>query len=236
MAIIEIECLTKGFTNEKPLFENLSLDIEEGTFVALTGKTGCGKTTLLNIIGGLDHADKGEVRVCGTAVGGLTPSQRAHFLNENIGFIFQSHYLLPEQTALANVMLPLRIAGRDTRKAKARAAELLKKLDLDERLNAYPTTMSGGECQRVAIARALANWPKVLLADEPTASLNGELKQRVVDDLLRMSRDEGVTVVMVTHDIGLIEPEPGRLLVDRRIDVTQLTNHAQPAPLEEVVS
>lgn len=227
MGIIEVAGLAKAFPHEPPLFEGLSLDIEAGMFVAITGKTGCGKTTLLNIIGGLDHPDKGEVRVCKTAITTLAPSRRARFLNENVGFIFQSHYLLPEQTALANVMLPLRIAGHDSRSARARATDLLEKLDLSRRMNAYPTTLSGGECQRVAIARALANRPRVLLADEPTASLNGELKQRVLEDLLHMSRSEGATVVMVTHDVGLIEPEPGRLLVDRRIDLTRNENNAQ---------
>src|SRR5262249_2042455 len=152
------------------------------------------------------------------------------FLNENVGFIFQSHYLLPEQTALANVMLPLRIAGTPTRKARPRAIELLQKLQLAERINAYPATMSGGECQRVAIARALANKPKDLLADEPTASLNGELKKQVLDDLLQLSRTERATVVMVTHDVDLIEPEPGHLLIDRRINIEGLTKESEQEP------
>ncbi len=158
-----------------------------------------------------------------TVVKNLTPGKRAKFLSQNVGFIFQSHYLLPEQTALGNVMLPLRIAGQASRSARARAKELLEQLKLEKRLDAYPSTMSGGECQRVAIARALANKPKVLLADEPTASLNGELKKQVLGDLLRLSRNEGATVVMVTHDVNLIEPKPEHLLVDRKVDIGKLS-------------
>jgi ABC-type lipoprotein export system ATPase subunit len=230
MAMIDVKNLSKSFKDgdtENLLFTNLSLSIEQGEFVAFTGQSGCGKTTLLNIIGGLDEPDKGEVLVDGAAMTGLSPSQRAHFLNTNIGFIFQTHYLLPEQTALDNVMLPLRIAGQSSSQARPRATELLEKLHLGNRLHAYPSTMSGGECQRVAIARALANKPKVLLADEPTASLNVEFKLQVLNDLLELSRAEHATVVMVTHDVGLIEPEPGKLLVDRRIDIGQFKSNAE---------
>jgi ABC-type lipoprotein export system ATPase subunit len=222
MPMIEIKNLNKTFKDgnrENRLFRELNLSIEAGDFVAFTGRSGCGKTTLLNMIGGLDQPDDGEVLVAGTAINLLSPTQRARFLNANVGFIFQSHYLLPEQTALANVMLPLRIAGRSTAEARPRAQELLEKLNLSERINAYPSTMSGGECQRVAIARALANRPKVLLADEPTASLNTELKEQVLQDLMEISRKEGATVIMVTHDISLIEPKPGRPAISRRIDI-----------------
>lgn len=230
MAMIDVKNLSKSFKDgnaENLLFTNLSLAIEQGEFIAFTGRSGCGKTTLLNIIGGLDEPDKGEVLVDGAAMTGLSPSQRARFLNANVGFIFQTHYLLPEQTALDNVMLPLRIAGQSSSKARPRAAELLEKLHLGNRLNAYPATMSGGECQRVAIARALANKPKVLLADEPTASLNVEFKQQVLNDLLQLSRAERATVIMVTHDESLIEPAPGKLLVDRKIDFKQFKSNLE---------
>ncbi|HXO73536.1 MAG TPA: ABC transporter ATP-binding protein [Bradyrhizobium sp.] len=224
MAMIEVRNLGKSFKDgdtENLLFKNLSLSVDLGEFVAFTGESGCGKTTLLNMIGGLDDPDQGEILVDGIAISGLNSAKRAHFLNQNVGFIFQTHYLLPEQTALANVMLPMRIAGRSKSDALPRATELLEKLRLGHRLHAYSTTMSGGECQRVAIARALANKPKVLLADEPTASLNVEFKQQVIEDLLQLSRSEHATVVMVTHDVGLIEPQPGNLLIDRRIDIGQ---------------
>lgn len=227
MPMIEIKDVTKTFKDgnkENRLFRKVNLDIAPGEFVAFTGQSGCGKTTLLNMIGGLDQPDEGEVRVNNTVMNRLSATQKARFLNGNVGFIFQSHYLLPEQTALANVMLPLRIAGQSSSEARPRATELLEKLKLTDRMNAYPPKMSGGECQRVAIARALANKPKVLLADEPTASLNAKLKQQVLDDLIGISRIEGATVIMVTHDVDLIEPEPGRLLIDRRIDVQQLTS------------
>lgn len=227
MPMIEIKDVTKTFKDgnkENRLFRKLNLSINAGDFVAFTGQSGCGKTTLLNMIGGLDQPDEGDVLVNNTVMNRLTATQKARFLNGNVGFIFQSHYLLPEQTALANVMLPLRIAGRSSSEARPRATELLEKLELTDRMNAYPPTMSGGECQRVAIARALANKPKVLLADEPTASLNGELKQQVLHDLMEISRTEGATVIMVTHDVNLIEPEPGRLLISRRIDIQRLTS------------
>jgi ABC-type lipoprotein export system ATPase subunit len=229
MAMIEVRKLAKSFKDgdtENLLFSNLSLDVELGEFVAFTGESGCGKTTLLNMIGGLDDPDQGEILVDGVAINALGRAQRAHFLNQNVGFIFQTHYLLPEQTALANVMLPMRIAGRSKSEARPRAEELLEKLRLGSRLHAYPTTMSGGECQRVAIARALANKPKVLLADEPTASLNVEFKKQVIEDLLQLSRSEHATVVMVTHDVALIEPEPGHLLIDRRVDIGQFKDNA----------
>lgn len=228
--MIELKKLTKGFRDghgDNRLFTDISLNIEEGEFVAFTGVSGCGKTTLLNMIGSLDEPDEGEVWVNNVLLNSLTASRRARFLNENIGFIFQWHYLLPEQTALANVMLPLRIGGHSKRKARERALELLEKLDLQERLDAYPTTLSGGECQRVAIARALANRPKVLLADEPTASLNPELKLRVLEDLLRLSREDKTTVLMATHEHKLIEPKPGHLMIDRNINVEELTTGSQ---------
>jgi putative ABC transport system ATP-binding protein len=230
MAMIKVRQLAKSFKDGNTvnlIFRDLSLDIELGEFVAFTGESGCGKTTLLNMIGGLDDPDQGEILVDGTAVNGMNRTERANFLNRNIGFIFQSNYLLPEQTALMNVMLPMRIAGRSKSEARPRATELLEKLGLEERLHAYPTTMSGGECQRVAIARALANKPKVLLADEPTASLNLDLKRQVIKDLREISRSERATVVMVTHDVGLIEPAPGHLLIDRRVDIGQLRGNVR---------
>jgi lipoprotein-releasing system ATP-binding protein len=232
--MIEIRNISKSFTDgegqRNPIFKNLSLTIESGEFVAITGQSGCGKTTLLNMIGGLERPDEGDVLIDNTAMNKLTAYERARFLNRHVGFIFQTHYLLPEQTALTNVMLPMRIGGRPSRMARERGTELLAQLKLQDKLNSYPPKMSGGQCQRVAIARALANKPEVLLADEPTASLDFKFKQEVLDGLLELSSKEGATVVMVTHEVNLIAPVP-RI---RRIDVETLkgtTDQQQPAAL-----
>jgi lipoprotein-releasing system ATP-binding protein len=222
--IIEVQGVSKTFkvgSEQERLFNGISIDIQRGEFVALTGTTGCGKSTLLNLIGGLDHPDEGRVLVHKTEVGRLSPAARARFLNKHIGFIFQFHHLLPEQTAASNVMLPMRIGGVNSRKARTRAEELLDKLGLGPRINAYPPTMSGGEKQRVAIARALAMKPDVLLADEPTGSLNPAFKEEVFQSLLSLSKHEGATVVMVTHDHNLIKDDSG-YRVDREVDVSVL--------------
>lgn len=219
--MIEVLGLSKGFyvgTNWHALFEGLSFTIARGEFVALTGESGCGKTTLLNLIGGLDQPDKGAVLINKTKMATLSPSRRARFLNRHVGFIFQAHHLLPEQTSLDNVMLPMRIGGWARRNARQRATELMQNVRLGERLSAYPPTMSGGEKQRTAIARALATKPAVLLADEPTGSLNPEFKEEVFQALLQLSRREGATVVLVTHDLNLIR-QGNALRVDRQIRV-----------------
>lgn len=225
-AIIEVQNVSKIFKvgpSTERLFDGVSLNIRRGEFVALTGTTGCGKSTLLNLIGGLDRPDEGKVLVRGTEIGNLSPTARARFLNKHIGFIFQFHHLLPEQTAANNVALPMRIGGWNTRKAQDRAVELLGRLGLAARVDAYPPTMSGGEKQRVAIARALAMKPDVLLADEPTGSLNPAFKEDVFQSLLALSKDEGATVVMVTHDHNLIKNENG-YRVDHEIDVAVLAH------------
>lgn len=226
--IIEIRSISKTFPAEKqPIFSNLSLDIGEAEFVAFVGTTGCGKSTLLHMIGGLDSPDGGQILIRGTELAKLSGSARARFLNEHVGFIFQAHHLLPEQTAIANVMLPMRIGGWAKAKAHKRAADLLEKLGLKERLHARPTTLSGGEKQRVAIARALAVRPGVILADEPTGSLNPDYKEDVFTSLLELSRGERATVVMVTHDISLIHDQDKRLRVDRMVDVAALAKSSR---------
>lgn len=223
MAVIDVHNVTKSFPlgeTRDYLFTDLSFAIEAGQFVALTGPSGCGKSTLLNIIGGLDAPDSGQIVVAGVEVSALSAAARARFLSGTVGFIFQDHHLIPELSAVDNVMLPIRIRGLGRGAARSRANELLSRLGLAKRLGEYPTTLSGGERQRVAVARALANDPSVLLADEPTGSLHPSQKEDVFNDLMRLAKEEQVTVLMVTHDLGLIADDGG-LRVDRRIDLEE---------------
>lgn len=222
--MITVENVAKNFARKwDPLYENVSFEVPPGQFVAITGTSGLGKSTLLNLIGGLDRPSKGVTKVKGVDIGALSASKRAQFLNSYVGFIFQSHHLLPELTAIANVMLPLRIKGEPHSKARSRANDLLTDLGLADDIEKRPGELSGGMQQRVAIARALANQPEVLLADEPTGSVDKRWKEEVFGALLQMSRAENVTVLMVTHDLGLLYDKAKELRVDRRIDISEFS-------------
>jgi ABC-type lipoprotein export system ATPase subunit len=185
-----------------PVLKGVSLDIDRGEMVALTGASGSGKSTLMNILGCLDRPTSGDYWLDGKEVGALDADARAMVRNLKIGFVFQNFNLLARTTALDNVMMPLTYtAGHLTdREARERAAELLNRIGLGDRLDHHPSQLSGGQQQRVAIARALVNHPPLLLADEPT----GNLDSRTSEDILRMfqqvNEDEGVTIILVTHD------------------------------------
>ena len=220
--MIRLEGVSKSFgtaSERQILFEGISLQIHPGEFVALTGPSGCGKSTLLNIMGGLDHPDDGRVFVDDTRLDTLGPNQLADLHNRLIGFIFQDHYLFSELTVRANVMLPMRIAHTSKSESRTRAESLLTSLGLSSKFNQRPIQLSYGERQRVAIARALANKPKVLFADEPTGSLHPAQKESIFFELLTLSRQEQVTVVMVTHDLALISEMHGGSSVDRQINL-----------------
>ena len=197
--MIEVQDIHKSF-GELEVLKGVNLRVEEGEIVAIVGKSGAGKTTLLQIIGTLDRPNSGQVVIDGTDVFSLDEKALAQWRNRHIGFIFQFHQLLPEFTALENVMIPGMIAGEKQAELRERAKKLLSELGLAERLEHKPNQLSGGEKQRVAAARALMMSPKVILADEPSGSLDEQNKQEL-HRLLQHLRDQyRQTIIIVTHD------------------------------------
>ncbi|MBR5373740.1 MAG: ABC transporter ATP-binding protein [Paludibacteraceae bacterium] len=194
--------ITKSFGQFTAL-RGVNLSIEKGEFVSIIGASGAGKTTLLQILGTLDKPDKGEVTINGTNVFALSDDEQAAFRNKHIGFVFQFHQLLPEFTALENIMIPALIAKRDKAEAEREAKELLAFMNLSERADHKPNELSGGEKQRVAVARALINKPDVLLADEPTGSLDSKNKQDIHRLFCQLQQEMGQTLVVVTHDMEM---------------------------------
>jgi len=182
------------------VLDDLELTLQPGEIVALVAPSGAGKTTLLQIAGLLDQPDEGSLMLGGQDCARMGDTERSAKRRANIGFIFQFHHLLPEFTALENVVLPQLIGGVSKRAARARAAELLESVGLAERVTHRPAELSGGEQQRVAIARALANSPRMLLADEPTGNLDQQTGERVADLLIRLAHDNGVAALVATHN------------------------------------
>ncbi len=197
--MIEAVNIHKRFDSLEVL-KGVNLHVEQGEIVCIVGPSGAGKTTLLQILGTLDVADQGTVKVDGVQLGLLREQELAIFRNRIIGFIFQFHQLLPEFTALENVMIPALIAGKDVAPVKQKAKELLAYLKLSDRLEHKPSELSGGEKQRVAVARALINEPKVILADEPSGSLDTKNKEELHKLLFDLRDKFGLTIVIVTHD------------------------------------
>ena len=185
------------------ILNNAELALWPGQSVALVAPSGAGKSTLLHIAGLLEHADHGDVYVDGQSTAGLPDSERTRIRRNEVGFIYQSHRLLPEFTALENVVMPQMIRGLSRAEAKKRAAELLDYLGLGGRLNHRPAELSGGEQQRVAIARAVANAPRILLADEPTGNLDVHTAERVFDTLTQLVRASGLATIIATHNMEL---------------------------------
>ena len=202
--MIRVKDIHKSFGSLKVL-KGVDLEIKKGEIVSIIGKSGAGKTTLLQIIGTLDKADSGTVVINGVDVSGLSDKELAEFRNKHIGFIFQFHQLLPEFNALENVMMPAMIAHMDWKEAEERATQLLTDLGLGERLTHKPNELSGGEKQRVAAARALMMTPDVILADEPSGSLDEENKRELHKLLKQMQEQYNQTIVIVTHDKELAE-------------------------------
>jgi putative ABC transport system ATP-binding protein len=214
-------------TDTLTILQGVSLEINRGESVAIVGRSGSGKTTLLGLLAGLDTPTEGKVELDGAEISSLTEDKRAQLRASRVGFVFQSFQLLPALSALENVMLPLELAGMEA--PEARAKELLERVGLGERLNHTPRQLSGGEQQRVAIARAFASDPVILFADEPTGNLDNRTGQAVSDLLMDLNREQGTTLVMVTHDEHLAarcgrnlqieagvltEPEAARELAD----------------------
>jgi len=200
--VIKINNINKSFGSLEVL-KGINLEIKPKEIVSIMGASGAGKTTLLQIIGTLDKADKGEILINGTDVSTLKEQELSKFRNENIGFIFQFHQLLPEFTALENIQIPALIAGTSFKEAEIEAKKILDFLKLSNRAKHKPSELSGGEKQRIAIARALINKPKVILADEPTGSLDTQNKEELHRLFFDLRNEFGQTFVIVTHDESL---------------------------------
>lgn len=208
--MIDVKGITKSF-GKLQVLKGIDLHIDKGEVVSIVGPSGAGKTTLLQIIGTLDKPDSGTVRVDGVDVSGLSEKKLADFRNQHIGFVFQFHQLLLEFTALENIMIPAFIAGKGRKEARERAEELLRFMGLSERASHKPNELSGGEKQRVAVARALVNNPAVVLADEPSGSLDSKNKAELHQLFFDLRDKFGQTFVIVTHDENLAQ------LTDRTI-------------------
>ena len=200
--MITAKNITKSF-GQLQVLKGIDLEIAKGEIVSIVGPSGAGKTTLLQIIGTLDRPDSGNLTVNGTDITALSRKKLSDFRNQHIGFVFQFHQLLPEFTALENIMIPAFIAGKGHKEAKSRAEELLQFMNLRDRATHKPAELSGGEKQRVAVARALVNNPAVILADEPTGSLDSQNKQELHQLFFDLRQEFGQTFVIVTHDESL---------------------------------
>ncbi len=214
--MIELKGITKSFGTLQVL-NGIDLTIKKGEVVSIVGPSGAGKTTLLQIMGTLDKADTGSIAINGTDISRLKEKELAAFRNRQIGFVFQFHQLLPEFTAQENVMMPALIAGTSSAEATRRAQETLEFLGLAERAHHKPAELSGGEKQRVAVARALINNPAVILADEPSGSLDSRNKEELHQLFFDLRDKLGQTFVIVTHDEGLAQ------LTDRTIHMVDGT-------------
>ena len=200
--MIEARHIVKRY-GDLEVLRGVDLDIAQGEIVSIVGPSGAGKTTLLQILGTLDAPQEGEVRYDGKDVLALRDRELAHFRNRNIGFVFQFHQLLPEFTMLENVAIPALLGGDNRADAMNRAKRLLERMHLGDRMSHKPSQLSGGECQRVAVARALINSPKVILADEPSGSLDSQNKQELHRLFFELRDELGQTFIIVTHDEGL---------------------------------
>lgn len=203
-AILEVVDLSRTFkSGEKELtvLKDINFSVERGKTFSIVGPSGSGKTTLLGLCAGLDEADEGTITIDGTELGLLNEDQRAELRNQKVGFVFQDFQLLPTLTALENVSVPLELQGN--KQAAKKAAELLSKVGLQDRMDHYPSQLSGGEQQRVALARAFSNSPAILFADEPTGNLDAETGERVEKLLFELNKEAGTTLVIVTHDLDL---------------------------------
>ncbi len=203
MSFIQVAALTKSYpvgTGRLAVLKNLDLSLGRGEMVAVVGASGVGKSTLLHVLGGLDSVDEGTVRIGETELTTLPDAEKVAFRNRHVGFVFQFHHLLPEFSALENAEMPMRVARMPAGERRARAAELLRRVGLEPRIEHRPGMLSGGEQQRVAIARALVMNPTLLLADEPTGDLDEHTAETLHDLLREMHRERGLTSIIATHN------------------------------------
>ena len=205
------------------VLRDVNFAIDQGDFLAIVGPSGSGKTTLLGLLAGLDTPTRGSVHLDGTDITALSEDERARLRGEKVGFVFQSFQLIPTLTAIENVQVPLELRGENH--VVERARDVLERVGLGDRLDHYPTQLSGGEQQRVAIARAFSNRPRILFADEPTGNLDSDTGARIVELLENLNRESGSTVVLVTHDLVLarrarriIRLSDGAVVSDERLE------------------
>ena len=201
-SILSGEGLSKKYGSLE-VVKGVSISIDSGEFVCLVGKSGCGKTTLLSLLSGLERPTKGDVVLNGKKINGASEDELALFRRQNVGFIFQSFNLIPTLSAWENVALPLFPIKMTAEERRRRATELLEQMELGHRMDHLPSALSGGEKQRVAIARALVNRPKIIFADEPTGNLDSATGDAIMDILNRLHSKEGVAILMVTHEVEL---------------------------------
>lgn len=218
MALVELRGVSKSFSKGEetitPL-DNISMDIEEGEFISLMGPSGTGKSTLLNLVSGIDRPDAGTITVDGTDVTKLSRTQLADWRAANLGYIFQTHNLIPVLTAYENVELPTLLLKLSSAQRRHRVELALEAVGLSDRANHYPRQLSGGQEQRVGIARAIVAHPKVVVADEPTGSLDAETSDQVQILLQRLNRELNITMLMVTHDSNVAGIATKQLILDR---------------------
>ena len=220
--ILELRDIYKEYQQGKmvvPVLNHVDFTMEEGEYVAIMGPSGSGKTTLMNIIGCLDKATSGEFYMDGQDVNKCSENEMSDLRLHKLGFVFQSFHLLPRQSALENVEMPLNYAGVPKKLRKERAFKALERVGLADRVTFKPNQLSGGQMQRVAIARAIVNAPKILLADEPTGALDSKSSSQVMDLFQRLN-DEGVTILMITHDPEIAE-YAGRTVLIRDGELTE---------------
>ncbi|EQA63762.1 ABC transporter ATP-binding protein [Leptospira alexanderi] len=206
MSLIKVRNLVKNYhilDKEFKILDHLDLDVEEGEIVSVEGKSGIGKSTLLNILGSMDSSDAGEVNVCGVSLDQISETGKEKFRAEKVAFIFQHHLLLPDFTALENVSIPLLINGVQPGKARQLSIEMLDRVGLKDRHDNFPSQLSGGESARVGVARALVAGKKLILADEPTGNLDRENSRNLMALILELQKEFRFSMVIVTHDMEL---------------------------------
>jgi lipoprotein-releasing system ATP-binding protein len=199
--ILQAKNIDKSFSNGKTkltVLKDFSLDVDVGQIITIMGQSGSGKTTALNILGTLDQADAGELSINGTQIHDMNETELSTIRNRDIGFVFQFHHLLPEFSAIENILMPTWIKGADDRKDSA--LDLIEKMGLSERKDHFPSQLSGGERSRVAVARALMNKPKLVLADEPTGNLDEKNANKLIDLLVKINKDFHQAIVLTTHN------------------------------------
>lgn len=214
MSVVEIENIKRSYGSGSSYFEALkgvSLSIEEGESVAIVGKSGSGKSTLMHLLALLDHPSSGEMRVLGRETSQLKKKELNALRNGTFGFVFQQFFMNPQESVLDNVILPLKIAGVSKKEREQRGMEALKSVELESKAKNKANDLSGGQKQRVCIARALVNQPKIIFADEPTGNLDSSTGDKIQELLFQLNREQGITLIIVTHDPDLAE------LCDRQI-------------------
>jgi putative ABC transport system ATP-binding protein len=200
VALTNVQKVYRTDRMETVALQGVNLAIERGEFVSIMGPSGCGKSTLLNLLGLIDKPTEGDVRFAGASVVGLRDAQLAPLRNRELGFVFQSFHLIPDLRVIDNVELPLLYGKHSARERRAKALEALSIVGLDARVDHFPTELSGGQQQRVAVARAIVGKPSLLLADEPTGNLDSHMSEEIMALLERLNKQNGTTIVMVTHD------------------------------------